>query len=940
MNLLAQKTIDEGRLIAGPHVTGIAIGDAMNNSKTKTITSIISYDNNEIESGMGNPLGAYSLGAFIKIPDSVLTNYVGNEIEGLRFGIDDPTIIAYATIVIYEGSLENSPVFQKPIEVNTLISGWNMATLTQGYVIKENTDLFIGVTLGTNSAGFTLTFDSDPASEPELSGFTFFNGSYLGTLTSTLDVDADYNMQAIITDGNGIGSLKDLTITGINKLTENCQLTSDEHLNIKLLNMGEMEITEKFNLTVAVNNVPLTVPVSPEGFLPDSELVVEIGTWDMSLFGLYEVTATFDFADHFSNNNTFNKKIYTGDRKIVVDLTTDAYPNETSWVLVTNTGEVVAQNEYMRAETRYVTEICVNGEGCYQWIINDSYGDGIAGYDSPSGSFTITYEGAIIGTCPGNGDFGSKFIVFGIGNGCPLSDVDIEYIDIPIYALPDYISIGGTILNNGKKMLLTFDVNYKIGDYMSPTYTVNTGGVVIGQAYDFVHNEPYLFNVDGEYTVQVIVSNPNGSIDEFSENDTLEKIINISKYFPQKKQLFEYFNSSSDKYSADFTPSLEALLSANEGECTYISYPVNWPGSGDPYYTEQVKDRIDYYTMIGLPNLYRNGMNDLNITQPHLDMYATELSTINMEAEGTYNGTSLNVEATVNAIIDIKAGLKAHIVVVEKVTTENATTNGETEFHNVLMQMIPNSSGTILKAIPANSKQYVIASYDLANTFVEKMDDLLAVVFVQDDSTKNVIQSITVPITQEPEKVNLTFNVDMSGMIDGGYFSATSDTLFVIGNFNDWRVPGAVGSIILTDADNDRIYTAKVAINKNFGKVEYLYYKNEGTGGSEWQGKPNRVVGVYDTDVTVNDTWNNSINTNPLAKADIIPNPFEDYLMLTGLEKSYKISVTNILGQKVNDVIIESTSEIITTVEWERGIYFIAVSDHENNQRVFKVLKQ
>ena len=40
MNLLAQKTIDEGRLIAGPHVTGIAIGDAMNNSKTKTISEV------------------------------------------------------------------------------------------------------------------------------------------------------------------------------------------------------------------------------------------------------------------------------------------------------------------------------------------------------------------------------------------------------------------------------------------------------------------------------------------------------------------------------------------------------------------------------------------------------------------------------------------------------------------------------------------------------------------------------------------------------------------------------------------------------------------------------------------------------------------------------------------------------------------------------------
>lgn len=64
-----------------------------------------------------------------------------------------------------------------------------------------------------------------------------------------------------------------------------------------------------------------------------------------------------------------------------VDITTDNYPGETSWTLANTCGtstQVGArlQGYYGTANTLYTENYCVDGNAAFEFVINDSYGDG------------------------------------------------------------------------------------------------------------------------------------------------------------------------------------------------------------------------------------------------------------------------------------------------------------------------------------------------------------------------------------------------------------------------------------------------------------------------------------------------------------------------------------------------------------------------------------
>ena len=53
------------------------------------------------------------------------------------------------------------------------------------------------------------------------------------------------------------------------------------------------------------------------------------------------------------------------------------------------------------------------------------------------------------------------------------------------------------------------------------------------------------------------------------------------------KPLYEVFTSSTCGPCAYANPILDAVLEANPGTHSLVKYQMNWPGSGDPYYTAE-----------------------------------------------------------------------------------------------------------------------------------------------------------------------------------------------------------------------------------------------------------------------------------------------------------------------------------------------------------------
>lgn len=77
---------------------------------------------------------------------------------------------------------------------------------------------------------------------------------------------------------------------------------------------------------------------------------------------------------------------------------------------------------------------------------------------------------------------------------------------------------------------------------------------------------------------------------------------------------------------------------------------------------------------------------------------------------------------------------------IEKLTTGNVATNGETEFHHVFMKALPNMSGTTVSFVH-DQPQTLTLTADLSSTHVEEMDDLAVVILVQNPANKKVMQA-------------------------------------------------------------------------------------------------------------------------------------------------------------------------------------------------------
>ncbi len=96
--------------------------------------------------------------------------------------------------------------------------------------------------------------------------------------------------------------------------------------------------------------------------------------------------------DEVQDNDSITRSIEanTNGGEVTLSLLTDDYPNETSWELFDEFGNLLyAGGPYESPQTTYTHTFCLNSNSCYTFVIYDSYGDGIT-YGTVSGSYQIT----------------------------------------------------------------------------------------------------------------------------------------------------------------------------------------------------------------------------------------------------------------------------------------------------------------------------------------------------------------------------------------------------------------------------------------------------------------------------------------------------------------------------------------------------------------------
>lgn len=344
----------------------------------------------------------------------------------------------------------------------------------------------------------------------------------------------------------------------------------------------------------------------------------------------------------------------------------------------------------------------------------------------------------------GTGAYGNNiFIDEATVEQIPSLDAELKSFSMNPIITSGTTPISGVIVNSGLTTITSAQVKWQVDSGLTSTQTLNGLNLAPGQSYNFTHSNQWTAT-PGSYSVKVWVANINGlGADNDATNDQIIKSVSVASNSTARLPLYEKFSSSTCGPCASFNGSyFNPFYTANHTNFALIDYQVNWPGAGDPYYTAEVGTRVSYYGVNGAPTLFvdsKEGTNfDSGLLLADLNDAIANPSFFALSATKSLVGNDMTIQVTTNPYLT--GTYKLYVAVVEKITTGNIATNGETSFKNVMMKMLPDANGTSI-----NFTNDVVANNTLQATLtglhIEEMSDLDVIVFIQNPATKAIMQS-------------------------------------------------------------------------------------------------------------------------------------------------------------------------------------------------------
>ncbi|MDE6515656.1 MAG: hypothetical protein K2L03_06430, partial [Bacteroidales bacterium] len=330
--------------------------------------------------------------------------------------------------------------------------------------------------------------------------------------------------------------------------------------------------------------------------------------------------------------------------------------------------------------------------------------------------------------------------------------VDFSWNGLP-FTTDGKLAVDLIVANTGN-MMNSCEISYTIdGGAVKTMPQTFADGFFPGQTYEIKNFVPEGWDATayGKHTLEFWISKVNG--EEVATAKQTKYLTNINPATAQTYRyhpLVEHFSASTCSYCAPLNAKMNPIYAALGDTISLIKYPTDFPGAGDPYQTNEVDTRRFYYNVGGVPSIVLDG--NLLFLQGTYDAISTYLKDTMLSAatKKVYVDMwfdTLAVDAAQNIHITLKVktvggaeNVVLHTAVVEGTTYNNASTNGETEFHNVLMKMLPNSQGQKVSMVPDSVYAFDYV-YDMTQTHMEEFTDLQAICFLQTASGE-VLQSV------------------------------------------------------------------------------------------------------------------------------------------------------------------------------------------------------
>lgn len=394
--------------------------------------------------------------------------------------------------------------------------------------------------------------------------------------------------------------------------------------------------------------------------------------------------------------------------------------------------------------------IATSSDGGNTW--NDAWSQN---YNS-DGSWFVSQEI----TTPDMGHNNVKFCIYYQGNSYNIDnwyfdDIEIftlENLDLSLSSIviPDFftsndpnalsvdVSVGMKVFNYGVTPITSVEATYEISGEtpVTETFSVNIpslGNTTLQFATATTMNP-------GGYEVNVNIDKVNGVDDDVLDNNQKSKTFSVALATTDRIPMIEHFSSSTCGPCVSVNNQMNTFCNNNPGRFTYTKYQMNWPGNGDPYYTQEGGVRRTYYGVSAVPDMFLDGdgTNNSAVSQNSFNQHAAESGFFDVRGSFNVAGNTINVKADVSPFVSVNA--RVYISVNEKITHNNVGSNGETSFHHVMMKMLPNAEGSAVDFVGGETQHFEFTQ-DMSSTHVEEMSDLEVSIWVQDFASHYVYNS-------------------------------------------------------------------------------------------------------------------------------------------------------------------------------------------------------